>query len=359
MTLPIAFLLPVDAENRWSDLLAFLIETDPAATANLLDLGMVNGPVKVRREAPAAGRDRVDLAISVSGRVRALLEVKVFSGLGRAQLSRYADAYPDVTSRVLVSPARVALSISADSLWREVSWERLLSAFASSADDHVAWIARNWLEHLDAVVPAVGPNSVWGDVPTGDHFPTAMRARMVWVSRNLLVPDSVTTDLVPSVKGVSWVARIYAPAARTGYRAIAEAEERLPVQNWPKFAGAGRAARGPGVKVCLAQENVRSSADFDWTYLARMWPAMLAARTDWVTNKPRPRSEHDRAGIASMAALGAPPHLGIGFGDRQARRFGECMFGARFQLPPTATLEEVAQMLTGCAELVQTMAAVP
>jgi hypothetical protein len=84
---------------------------------------------------------------------------------------------------------------------------------------------------------------------------------------------------------------------------------------------------------------------------------MDAARDDWVRRSARPRAEHDRQGWQRMVAAGGPRFLGVGFGDRQARRFGECMFGARFQLPADVTLERVVAELESTVPLMLQMAA--
>jgi hypothetical protein len=49
---------------------------------------------------------------------------------------------------------------------------------------------------------------------------------------------------------------------------------------------------------------------------------MDQARTDWVHRAPRPKAAHDRAGYQRIVAVGAPPFLGIGFGE--ARTMSRC-----------------------------------
>ena len=63
--------------------LATCIEADPRCVASLLGLEGRNQHIAVHRERRATGRDRVDLLISMNGRDRALIEVKVLSGVGR------------------------------------------------------------------------------------------------------------------------------------------------------------------------------------------------------------------------------------------------------------------------------------
>jgi hypothetical protein len=146
-----------------------------------------------------------------------------------------------------------------------------------------------------------------------------------------------------------------------GYWVYAEAEERLSVRNYPKFAGDPNwgSVMGPSVKVCLLQSDVDTSAGFDWNYLRSFWTTMDAARQDWVTASARPKAPHDRAAWKQMVAAGAPRHLGVGFGDSQAKQKGECMFGARFQLPADATLAMIAAELDATTQLILELAALP
>ncbi|GAA4961762.1 hypothetical protein GCM10023225_01710 [Kineococcus glutinatus] len=158
---------------------------------------------------------------------------------------------------------------------------------------------------------------------------------------------------------MSWITRMYLPAAEEGYRVLVEAEERLPVRSYPKRVGeTSRRPLGPSVKVMLNQVGVDTSAGFDWDYLHAMWPAMASARTDWVRNKPNTKAAHDRAGWQRIVAAGAPPYLGIGFGEGQTKRSRDCMFGARFQLPPDVLLQQVVQSLDELADLVLAMGAI-
>lgn len=347
------------SENRWSDLLAALIETDPIAVADLLDLGETSEAVRVRREAPGLGRDRIDLAITVGGELRCVVEAKVLSGLGFGQLRRYGEAYPHVESRVFVYPERLPVHIGEQAGWREVSWEQLLRALSISEHAWVAYTAGEWLAHLDRSMPNLSAGTRWNDLHLDEDFVIAMRARMSWVYRQLSPPEPIEHDLVSSSAGVSWVTRMFLPAAAAGYWVYVEAEENLPVRDFPALAGRGVEPLGPSVKVTLQQAGVRTSANFDWNYLLAMWPTMAAARSDWVTATARPKAAHDRENWKGMVNKGGPRYLGIGFGDAQARVHGSCMFGARFQLSPTVTLGEVTQALLATTDLMLAMAAIP
>jgi hypothetical protein len=83
MLTDIHLLVPLENENRWTDMLAVLIRNDPAAAAVAFDFGDITGrTVTIRREVPAAGgTDRVDLLIYLDGTLHTVLEAKVLSGL--------------------------------------------------------------------------------------------------------------------------------------------------------------------------------------------------------------------------------------------------------------------------------------
>ena len=312
MHLPIGHILDVHNENRWSDLLAVLIEADPAHATVLVGPVPSGSVMRVERESRAGGRDRVDLVVHLDASVHAVIEVKVFSGIGLAQLDRYVAAVP-ASRYVFVHPERLAVHVRSDSEWHVVSWESILDGFSASANVWVSATARAWRNHLDGAVPAVGGDTRWCDLREGEDFVVALRARMSWVYGQLSPPAPIKFDLVPSSAGVSWVTTMRCPASRPGYDAMVEAEENLPVRNYPKWAGVSSiGARGPSVKVVLVQTGVATSAGFDWDYLAAMWPVMAAARADWVTNSARPRAAHDRENWNAMVAKGGPRHLGVG-----------------------------------------------
>jgi hypothetical protein len=83
----LSFVVPAANENRWSDLLATLISTEPDRIARLLQIECDS----VRREVVVpglAGRrsDRLDLLLQSAGRSTAAIEVKLLSDLGPRQL---------------------------------------------------------------------------------------------------------------------------------------------------------------------------------------------------------------------------------------------------------------------------------
>jgi hypothetical protein len=98
---------------------------------------------------------------------------------------------------------------------------------------------------------------------------------------------------------------------------------------------------------------VAGSQNFDWDYLASLWPLMRAARNDWITTGPGLPTPHDRT---AWRRIGSPLHLGYGFGHREALTNNVCMFGARAQLPADIRLDRIVDELHGTAHLLRTMA---
>lgn len=188
----------------------------------------------------------------------------------------------------------------------------------------------------------------------------AMRARMSWLYGQIDVLGTVEHDLVCSSAGRSWVARLYVKETRVpGYWIMSEVEERLAVRDYPKhFTAGGTRPLGPSAKVCLYQDDVDTSKDFNWDYLHHLWPVMERARADWVRNAAQPRAAHDREGHKRITEAGAPAFLGIGFGDGNAKINRACMFGARIQFPADSTLAEISGEITAIAELTLNLAKV-
>lgn len=355
MTSAIRHLVPLGSEKQWSDLLAALIELDPRCIAHLVGLSP-SDTISVRREVVVGG-ERIDMILDVDGAPRCAVEVKVLSGLGPTQLNRYLDAFPGLERYVLVFCEQLPVHLERDSPWHTLTWESWLSALRKSDEPLVSRTAAAWSEQLANAMPPVGPTLRWNDLADGDDFVLALRARMSWVYSQLRPPSPIQHDLVPSAAGVSWVARMYTPAAAAGYKVMVEAQERLQVRDFPKIVSrTSRMPIGPSIRVSLMQSEVDTSAGFDWDYLLSLWPLMNAARDDWVTNSARVRAPHDRDGWQRMVAHGAPRYLGVGFGEAQAKQSNACLFGARFQLLPDVTLSRVVSAIHETAELVLAMA---
>ena len=354
----LAFALPVGNEARWSDLLAVLVATDPVPFAETLGLRHDPSALTVRREVALDTVNRPDLVLAVGeGRV-AVIEVKVLADLGSGQLAGYEAAEPGADVYALLYPGRLVIDLAGARRWRGLTWESVLTAYASSGHPWVAGTARAWLGHLEAAPPEAGPRTVWNDLRLGEDFAVALRARMSWLFSQLQ-SSGVPCELVSSTagQGVGWIVRLRAATPAAGYAIMVEVEEYLSVRDYPKyFTSEGLKPRGPTAKVCLYQEGITTSAGFDWDHLLRLWPVMEQARSDWVTNAAQPKAAHDREGYARLIAAGAPPFLGIGFGEAQAKSDGFCMFGARVQFPASISLAELSTEVTRLSELALNLA---
>lgn len=354
----VGHLLPFASETSWSNLLASMITTDPTPLWQLLGIEASNEPPTIVREVPVGNAGRIDLIIKTGGKVLAVIEIKVLSGLGPRQLDRYQDAVPDAEHYLVVHPKRLTVDVSSTPDWDATSWEAVLGGYAVSANAWVATTARAWRAHLDAHLPKVDGTTVWNELSSGDGFVLQMRTRFSWLHSRVVPPTGVRSRLGQSSKGVSSTFGLSAPAAVERYTAVAEVEERLPVQSYPKWAGTGSELIGPSLWVGLRMDRIDSSEEFDWMYLLQVWNEVLAdARSDWATNSAR-KSGHDRDGWKAMVQAGGPKHLGVGFGAGQVKINRMCMFGARAQLRADISLEEVAAEMDVLSDVVLAMAEV-
>jgi hypothetical protein len=183
----LSFLAPAASENRWSDLLATLIATDPAPIEELVG-GL---PDAVQREVVVAGQstrrsDRLDLLLLRDGQQLAMIEAKVLADLGPRQLTRYDAAFPEAKARFVLHLGSLPLRLTAGPRWRSLIWEDVLSVFSRSAHPWVAATARAWLQQLDSLVPRVDAGTVWNDVPNDSPgFELALRARVAWLASRM------------------------------------------------------------------------------------------------------------------------------------------------------------------------------
>ncbi len=302
-----------------------------------------------------------DLVLCTGDRPLAVVEVKVLDGLGPRQLDRItaAPALSGARRFVLIAPHGLAVDPRSAERWIERSWEQVLDAYRDSGHPSVAATAEAWWAHLGRSLPRVGPETVWNQVSDGEDLVLALRARMALLHRQLHPSPPVRHDLVTAANGRSAVARLYADTPVSDYQIMVDIQERLPVQEFPK-AGSRQhpRLRGPRVLVALLQQDVRTAEGFDWHHLRSLWPVMEQAPLNWSTRPARPRTESDRRAHAAMVATGGPPHLGFGFGEKQANRFGACMFGAQAHLPADIRLADLRVTARQIERLVRDLAAI-
>lgn len=179
----LSFVVPAANENRWSDLLATLISTDPAPIARLLNVDFDT----VRREVVVPGQvrrksDRLDLLLLQDDQEMAAIEVELLSDLAPQQLERYRAAFPTAGQYRVLHLNTLPVNLLGANPWKSLTWESVLTAHAQSKNAWVAATARAWLVQLASLVPTVDAETVWNDVPDDPGgFELALRARIVWL----------------------------------------------------------------------------------------------------------------------------------------------------------------------------------
>jgi hypothetical protein len=363
------FLLPASNENRWTDLLASFIETDPQPLAKLLNLA---GPFGVHREVSIIRddhrEDRLDLLLTRRGddSPLAVIEAKVLSDLGRRQLDRYRDSFPGAESYAVLHLQALPVGAALPHPWQPLAWETVLDAYSRSEHPWVSLTARAWQTQLHALVPSVDARTVWNAVPDSPRdFELALRARMVWLATAMNSWCDLAHDLVQSSAGGSWVSRMWQAIPGLDHVVSCEVEEGMTAQAWRPNPHRPYSERmvGPSVWVGLRQDDVDTSANFDWQHLIRVFRHTILDEEDeptddrhWLRTRPNLRDPGDRK---RWEDAGAPMWLGKGFGMAQAVNHRGCMFGARYLLTPTTTLGEIDQEMRRLQGLIEQMAAVP
>lgn len=360
------YVIPGWNENRWSDLLASLIKTDPGPIQQLIGVRTDD----VQREVTIPGSkprtsDRLDLLLTQNGRQVAAIEVKVLSDLGVDQLTRYRAAFPHLDAYCVLHLAGLPVSLG-DDQWQMLTWESVLGAYGASRHPWVATTARAWLDQLNSLVPRVDADTVWNDVaddPAGLEL--ALRARIAWLARQIS-SSRLGTDVVQSSGGGLWVLRIWTVTQISNLRVQVEVQEGLSATEWgfdPLRRYCDR-IRGPAPLVGLRLSDVDTSESFDWGLLRDVFAEHVLddrgvpkAGFSWQLTPASPRHPVDRAAWRDMVESGGPKWLGKGFGMAVAKqKYRECLFGARLQYLPTMTLGEIRDELARLEPLMEAMA---
>jgi hypothetical protein len=301
--------------------------------------------------------------VESEGRTVAVIEVKLLAGLGDEQLERYYQ-YVDEPDRescrfVAVSLQRIRLNTEHAAEWDNRTWEDLLAPFATSPVSWAATTAAAWLRHIDEAVSVVDGATVWNQIDGSDLY-LALRLRSSYVYENVVLPAGSFRSVEEIGSGGLYSAMVDAPIPGSGYTVRWEVTEHLPTQDVGKLAD-GSGLRGAEVRFFLVQQNVTSSRTYDWDHLNLLWREYLEAEgwIRWRPHPPRKRLPWEIDGVARLRQLGSPAFLGYGFGEGQAKLSGEVHFGARFVLPPTATLAEVTDVLSRVAVIGSRMATHP
>lgn len=353
-------------------MLASLAATDPDPLRRLLG---IDDEISVRREVAVAGSerrsDRVDILLTrhADGSIAAVIEAKVLSDLSLGQLMRYESAFSEAASYWLLHLRGFPLDLQDHANWQSLTWESVLDAHVESESPWVSQTARAWREQIRTLVPHVDAATVWNDVPDEPRdFELALRARMVWLAGRMTEWCEIGHDLVQSTAGGSWVARMWTPSSAPGHMVSCEIEEGMTAQAWKPDPHAPYCTRmaGPSIWVGLRQEDVETSADFDWGHLHRIFvetvldgdgqPRDLSRA--WQPRPPNFRDAGDKERWRVIVTAGAPAWLGKGFGMAQARKYGDCLFGARYRVDADCTLGQVDDELRRLQSLIEQMGAV-
>ena len=357
------FLLSINSESAWSNLLATLMTADPGTTAAVLGIDGTT-PFVVRREvSKSRGRkasDRPDLIVESSGRTIAVIEVKLLAGLAAEQLERYyhyvAEKDRERCRFLAVSLQRIRLDTTHANEWINRTWEELIEPFAVSPVPWVATTAAAWLAHIESQVPAVDGATVWNEIDGVDLY-LALRMRSAYMYDNVILPVGSSKFIREIGSGGLYVAIVDAPIPDTGYTVRWEATESLPTQDVGKLVDSS-GLRGVDFRFFLVHQNVKTSRTYDWDHLALLWREYLTDE-DWIPwrqHPPRKTVQWEKDGVARLKALGAPAFLGNGYGEGQAKLSSEVQFGARFVFPPTTTLAGATAVLSRVAIIGSRMA---
>lgn len=375
----LSHLVPATNENRWSDLLATLIATDPAPMAKLVradaDLE-VQREVVVRTQVDGAGRrrpDRLDILLTNGDEQVAAIEAKLLAPFGRDQLRNYKQSFPNARQHRVLHLARFGFAEADSDGWQSLTWEAALKAYERSTNEWVRLTAKVWRGQLDELVPVITGETRWRDVrPHPADFEVDLRARMVWLYERIQEQHhrGLVSDLIPASSGGTWVLRMWRDSPVRKHVVTAEVQEGLPSAAWkrdPDMEFADR-LRGPSVLVGLKQEPVKTSAGFDWDYLRRTFAGRVFDPSSlelidgraWSNNSAAPRHVTDKRGHQAMVADNkAPRWLGQGYGMSNAKAHGACVFGARFTLGPDLSMDQVLDELSRTCKLLEEMAETP
>lgn len=359
--------MPGWAENRWSDLLATLIATDPTPMGRVLGVLVDDVRREVAVAAAAAGKsDRLDLLLTRAGAAVAAIEVKVLSDLGVDQLTRYQAAFPNLEAYCVLHLAALPVNVRDTEPWRSLAWEDVLAAYADTDHLWVAATARAWLSQLGELVPRVDAETVWNDVPDKPaDFELALRARVSWLTAQMHAWCTLPHDSVQSSGGGNWAVRMWHEATSPGHLVTAEMQEGMTAYEWrhdPTRPYRER-LRGPVVLIGLREDGPDTSEGFDWQLLHRMFAQHILDDTgqpadgrSWRTTSARPNDPVDKQNWLEMVKAGAPRWLGQGWGMRVARSTRSSLFGGRFEIPATATLRIIDTELRKTQMLLRAMA---
>lgn len=245
------------------------------------------------------------------------------------------------------------------------TWESVLDAYTVSANTWVSATARAWRTQPATLVPHVDSTTIWNDVPDdAAGMELALPARIAWLAARMDSWCHLDHELDPSSGGGSWAARMWAPASTPEHFVTAEIQEGMTAFEWrPDPDHYRQRLKGPVVLLGVRQDNVSTSADFDWSLLHRLFAKHILDSdgrpqpgVKWQTTPAGPRDPIDKANWQSTVAAGAPTWLGKGLGMSVAQSVHSCLFGARLTIAPGRTLGEIDTEIARLGPLIVRMA---
>lgn len=364
----VKLLVPANHEGNWSDLLGALIETDPLPMSQVLGLAE-DDQIQVSRERTVSWKDsnnrtrtdRVDLVLTSLGHdALVVIEAKVLAPVGRDQLQRYAQSIPASQYRLLqLRQFEVPPSASK---WQTLTWDEVLDAYTQSQHAWAATTARAWLEQLAQLIPAVDGSTVWKDVRDEADGDIDLRARGAWLHSQMPTWCSISHGFSATTGGRSWVVEMEAPTSRPNLSVAIEMDEALPVRQWNCADGdppRSERLKGPTILLGLLQREIEDTRSFDWQLLRRLFKRhVLDAKGVPLDGRAWRKGSAQRSHLAGWRnhvgdKANVPNWLGQGY---DMSKHGWCLFGARFNLGPTLTLDDVMAELQRTESFIRQLA---
>lgn len=357
-TVDLVFLLPYTNENRWSDLLATLIQSDPGplVSLGLLAEGDLEGGIRVTRERSVDredwGRDRIDIEVRSARKDTPLIaiECKVLSDLGPNQLDRYSKTHAAPT-QVLLSLGHRHYGSDVLKVWRSLLWRDVIDAFARSSSEWVRHTAEAWSSYLsseDALDETLRWDEALADSGNAIHDLQRKAAYLCAHVDNGFFLGSSNAGGKPLL-----VWRTEVPG-RPGTYVMAEVEDAWSRGTFRledgRIEGVGGVVAFFGIR--REYEDAESDTSYDVDDLTTLWNVIKANEKtiEWSHYRPGKKIEADQRQFDELWAKGALPlYMGKGY------RGGDyCEYGLKTKrVGAGQTLRDISNLLSRLGDLGQ------
>lgn len=323
---PIRHLTPMGNENRWSDLLALLIELDPGSGTRIFDLRVADALEVRREEVRDSTEDRADLAVrNASGSLETVIECKVGANVDVWQLARYTERWPDSRRFALVTLFDVTGLIGEVARWTALTWRTVFEGFASSEVPTAAQLGSLGLQRLEQELGGCTGDTRWDSAGHSDW------SKLGWLFERCQHPGFHSLVLGLSTTGAPLLC--VDTESHDGYCFSIELQDAQIHRSGPR--------KGPVARLMLVNCGVDTSDAFDWRRLAALQNMIEELALPWKSGAGH-RSESERH---QRDAAGVPGWMSYGYGEKQARKWGWCGFGPAWHLAANAPLAEIAELL--------------